>query len=153
LTVPSSSPKTSRMLTARKIQRAWARDLQLVSVILLAVQLLSLAHLLSARHITCPEHGDIMHVESSTGKMSSGSASDAEVPLRPALASSESTASPEHHHCLVCAEANRRCLLAGPTQMCIAPVLVVGSAHAIATASFAPIELLLLSPKNSPPSA
>jgi hypothetical protein len=137
------------MLTTRKIARARARGLRLVSQILLAIQLLSLGHLLSARHITCPEHGDIMHVESSAGALP---APGTDVPIRPALASSGSTAGADHHHCLVCADANRRCLLAGPAEACVTPVFIACEAHPVATVFRAPIDLILLAPKSSPPS-
>ena len=138
------------MLTTRTILRARARDLRLVSHILLAVQLFAIGHLFFVRHVTCPEHGDIMHVEPAAGMRVEPAA---DVPIRPVLASGESTAGPEHDHCLVCAEAKQRGLVAGPTPTCAAPVLVGHSALVVATISFAPIDLLLLSPKNSPPSA
>lgn len=141
------------MLTARKIARARARDLQLVSLILLTAQLLSFGHLLSAGHATCPEHGDIIHIEHAEGTSTSASASHNDAPVRPSLAAAETAMGADHDHCLVCATANRRCLVAGPAQALAACVFVTHVFHAVASASFAPIDLILLSPKNSPPSA
>jgi hypothetical protein len=139
------------MATTRKITRVRARDLRLVSHILLALQLLSIGHLFFVRHVTCPTHGDIMHVEHPAAI--SPAAEGADLPIRPVLASSEDTAGPEHDHCLVCSHDGRRVVLTGPTLTCAAPTLVVRSVQVEATAFFAPIDLLLLSPKNSPPSA
>ncbi len=141
------------MLTARRIARARARDLHLVSLVLLAAQLLSFGHLFSVRHVTCAEHGDIAHIERAHGQSHDPSAVEASVPPRPSLTSTTAKIGAEHSHCLVCSEANRRCLLTGPAQACTAPSLVVAASHAVAIAACSPIELLLLSPKNSPPSA
>jgi hypothetical protein len=139
------------MSTTRKITRARARDLRLVCHVLLALQLLSIGHLFFVRHVTCPDHGDIMHVEHPAGISQAGEGAD--LPIRPVLVSTEDIAGPEHDHCLVCAHADRRCVVPGPTLACAAPTLVGRSVQAAAATSFAPIDLLLLSPKNSPPSA
>jgi hypothetical protein len=125
----------------------------MVSHILLAVQALSLGHLLAARHITCPQHGDIMHVEVWAETTTVRSTEGADAPRTSALAPNEATAGAEHHHCLVCADNSRGCLLSGPAHTCVAPLLITRDAHRAPPAGFAPIELLLLSPKNSPPSA
>lgn len=141
------------MLAANRIPRARARDLRLVGLVLLAAQLLSFAHLFFVRHVTCTEHGDIMHVEHAHGQAHDPSALNRDVPLRPSLEEPPAGMGAEHSHCLVCAEANRRCLLTGPAQACAAPVFEALALRASTHASFAPIDLLILSPKNSPPSA
>lgn len=138
------------MLT-RRITRARARGLQLVSQILLAVQLLSLGHLLSSHHVTCLEHGDIIHVEHS--ETTSPGQVDAEVLVRRSISPAAPAADAEHDHCQVCADANRRYLLTGSAPTFAHYVSVAHVVHDSATVGFAPIELILLSPKNSPPLA
>lgn len=146
------SPKTSPMPT-RRITRARARGLQLVSQILLVVQLLSLGHLLSSQHVTCLEHGDIVHVDHSEATSPNLADADDEALLRHSLSPAAPAAGAEHEHCRVCADTSRRCLLTGPTPTFAHHVTVTQMGHAGVAVGFAPIEIILLSPKNSPPSA
>ncbi len=141
------------MLPAANNPRMRARGLRLVSQILLAVQVLSLGHLLSVRHITCPEHGDIIHVEHSAGALSEMLTTGTVALVQHSVAAVEPTAGAEHDHCLVCVDTHRRCLLTGPAQAFAQPVLVVDVVHATPTSLVTPIDLILLSPKNSPPTA
>jgi hypothetical protein len=141
------------MLTARKIARFRAQDLRLVSQMLLVIQLLSLGHLLTVAHITCPEHGDIIHVEPSDSRSHAQSGEDETAPITRSVAAAEPMVGAEHDHCLVCAQANRRCLLTGPAQTFAFHLFITRAAHTLPTVPFAPIALILLSPKNSPPSA
>jgi hypothetical protein len=152
LTCLPLSPKTSPMPT-RRITRARARGLQLVSQILLALQIFSLGHLLSSQHVTCPEHGDIIHIEHSETTSPSQVAADGEGLVRRSVAPAGPAADTEHDACRVCADTSRRCLLTGPTPTFAHHVSVAPVVHARGTVGFAPIDLILLSPKNSPPAA
>lgn len=149
LTGPLSSPKTCPMLSTGKTVRARARGLRLVSQILLAVQILSFGHLLSSSHVTCPEHGDIIHVQraeaTATPKL------DADV--LDSMAATETVSDADHDSCLACVDANRRHLLIGPTQPITSHQLVVTLLPVARSAFFSPVDLILLSPKNSPPLA
>lgn len=151
LTWPRSSPKNTAMRSTGSV--AAPRSLRLTSQILLAIQVLSLGHLLSARHLTCPLHGDIIHV-----------AHLAETPLAPSdegpagclqrsIAAGESSVDADHDHCLACIDTNKRGLPAAAGQSLASEVIVVGLADASRAAVVAPVDLVLLAPKNSPPSA
>jgi hypothetical protein len=141
------------MLTTRRPARARAQALRLVSQILLAVQLLSLGHLFSVGHTTCPEHGDIVHVEHSAEATSASLAAARDVTRGSYIAPTKTSVTAELAHCLVCAESNRRCLLTIPAQTSCLQGLVVTSPHSVSTEAFASVDLILLSPKTSPPLA
>jgi hypothetical protein len=140
------------MLSAGDI-RSRSHGLRLVSQILLAMQILSLGHLLLVRHVTCPEHGDIVHVEDSAAAEPDRFVVGMGAPLQHSMGATEPAAAAEHNHCLMCVDANRRCLLTSPAQTCTDRVLAVRVIRDVTTAFFAPVDLILLSPKNSPPSA
>ncbi len=65
----------------------------------------------------------------------------------------ESSAEAEHDHCLACMDASRRYLLTGPSQPVLVRQVHVISVPATRSTFSAPVDLILLSPKNSPPSA
>jgi len=141
------------MLPTDNVMHGRARGLRRVSQILLGVQILSLGHLLSVRHVTCPEHGDIIHAQASAG-MPAGQLDAGMGALRQhSLAPSEPAAKADHEHCLACVDADHRLLLAGPARAFGDHVFAVSMVDAATTASCTPIDLILLSPKNSPPSA
>jgi hypothetical protein len=137
------------MLSTGQTLRARGRGLRTVSQILLAIQILSFGHLLTVRHLTCLEHGDIIHVEQSAAKLEVGTHAS----RQPSLAAAESSVGADHEHCLVCVDANRRSLLAVPEKAFAHHGFGVSVAHAATTTFFTPVDLILLSPKNSPPSA
>ncbi len=130
------------------------RGLRTISQILLAVQVLSFGHLLLVHHVTCPEHGDIIHVAPSTA---AASARGDSIPVStlPALAAEgRQLVDGDHEACVICIDTSRRYALlplaiSTPVHRSIAVALVSHSR----TASLAPFDLILLSPKNSPPAA
>jgi hypothetical protein len=141
------------MLSTGKAVRARARGLWLVSQILLAIQILSFGHLLSSRHVTCLEHGDIIHVRHAERAALGTPDPGARGSAWHSMAATESSAEAEHDHCLACADAGRRYLLIGSAQPVVVPQILVSSIRSARSAFFAPVDLILLSPKNSPPLA
>lgn len=135
-----------------KALRARARGLRLISQILLAVQLLSFGHLLSIRHVTCLEHGDIIHLQraETPPNKADGRATGAS---SHSMEATESAAEAEHDHCLACMDASRRYLLTGPTQPVFVCQVFVSPVPTARSTFSAPVDLILLSPKNSPPLA
>jgi hypothetical protein len=140
------------MLSSGKAVRAHARGLWLASQILLAIQILSFGHLLSSRHVTCLEHGDIIHLRHAEAAAPGTPDPNARGDGRHSMAA-ESSVEAEHDHCLVCADASRRYLLIGPAQPMVVPQILASSVRTARSAFFTPVDLLLLSPKNSPPLA
>jgi hypothetical protein len=140
------------MLSTGKDMRARARGPRLIGQILLAVQILSLGHLLSVSHVTCLEHGDVIHVQYAGAPTGTGE-SDRTAPLDQSIVVAEPGAAIDHDHCLVCVDANRRGIVGGQSQVSFDCVPVVEGVYVARTAFAAPVDLILLSPKNSPPSA
>jgi hypothetical protein len=123
------------------------------STLLLAAQLLTLGHLLIVRHTICPEHGEAIH---------SGSPSEARALHRtheggvadPALGGGAPPAEHAHDHCLAQANTRERFALLPVPELIPAPLLVAATFPSLAGVSMAPaVAVLLLAPKNSPPSA
>ena len=114
----------------------------------LAGQLSSFTHLLLVRHATCPEHGELVHLEQPTTRLAPRAVDDAE----PYVALAAEVADHDHDHCLVCS-ARRE---ARPAQ-------AVGAALKVAArwlearpfkhgpSSRCGAEVLRLAPKSSPP--
>jgi hypothetical protein len=132
--------------------RRWPRGLGLVSQILLAVQVISLGHLLAVRHVTCPEHGDIIHVSPSpafvVAALPPGGGPDR------ATVAAAVVDSGDHEHCQACVDHGRRAVLPPPAA-CDLRLAGVPTARACPTETdpYAALDLILLSPKNSPPTA
>jgi hypothetical protein len=141
------------MLSTGKAVRARARGLRLISQILLAVQILSFGHLLSTSHVTCHEHGDIIHVQHAATTVSRDVDADARGSAQHSMGGAESSAEADHDHCLACLDAGRRYLVLVPAQPVVAHQVLVGVLHTVRSAFSAPVDLILLSPKNSPPLA
>ena len=137
-------PPTGEIVPAR------ARGLRQVSGFLLAVQILSFGHLLLVRHVTCPEHGDFIHVQRSSFGPATA---DAGSVLQRSILATEPCVDAEHDHCLACVETNRRALLSGPPQVLEHHAFAVSALRGSRAAFFAPIDLIRLSPKSSPPLA
>jgi hypothetical protein len=153
LTQPLSSPKNMPMLSTGNSAGERAGGLRLTSQILLALHVLSLGHLLSVRHLTCPQHGDIIHVEHSaeTSPAQVDAGWFGSLPM--SIAATEPALDTDHDHCLACVDTNTRSLPIAAAHSLGSEVVTIGVFHANRAAFFAPVDLILLSPKNSPPSA
>ena len=123
----------------------------MAGVFLLAVQVLSLGHLLVVHHVTCPEHGEVIHTSHGAATPPGGANPGAARAVEHSIVASEPSKATDHDHCLACVEANRRALLSGPDQTFAHQPFVISVVHATETAFTAPIDLILLSPKGSPP--
>ena len=147
------SPKNTLMLSTGNLAGATPRRLRLTSLILLALQVLSLGHLLSVRHVTCLQHGDIVHVAQSAARSLTRVTQGRVGWLQVSVAATEATLDADHDHCLACVDTDRRSLAIAAGQSLGNDVVAVGALGASRTTFFAPVDLILLSPKNSPPSA
>ena len=122
------------------------------SYLLLATQILSLGHLLLARHITCPKHGDVVHAEQPHEGTSTGLAKVKDSSAQPALANEATRVRNEHDHCRILTNTRERFALLPPVREPAASVeFSFSSSPAPAVAPYAPVDLIVLSPKNSPP--
>ncbi len=119
-----------------------------LAAMFLAAQVSSFTHELLVQHVTCAEHGELIHVD--------GSVAPAALP--PLETSALTSALPGlttghgHEHCLACTARREQLILSGPSATLPGPVAskaVVG----VARGSFSPlpVALLRLAPKNSPP--
>ena len=121
-----------------------------LAVVCLAGQLSSVAHLVQVGHVTCAEHGELVHAEESAPDIGRPTpASDATLPSY----APESAAPPAHghDHCLVAGLRRDVCLVqeSGPASVAQDEGRTVTPACDVARgASFA---LFRLAPKNSPP--
>jgi hypothetical protein len=141
------------MLLTGKSVRARARGMRLASVFVLAVQVLSFGHLLLVHHVTCPEHGEVIHTSHSAAALPGRANWDTAGAVQHSIAATEPSEGDDHDHCLACVESNRRTVLSEPAQALAHHTFVISVAGATTrTAFFAPIDLILLSPKSSPPS-
>jgi hypothetical protein len=141
------------MLSTGNLAGAAPRRLRLTSLILLALQVLSFGHLLLVRHVTCLQHGDIVHVTRAAGMSPTPATKERVGWLQVRVAASETTLDADHDHCLACVDTDRRSLAIAAGQSLGDSVVAVGAVCGIRTTFFAPVDLILLSPKNSPPSA
>lgn len=131
--------------------RAGRPAMHATSLLLLAAQLLSFGHLLVVRHVTCAEHGDIVD---------SGHPHEAlhrqPVAAKEAfhLGAVQGTAPAEaaHDHCFVCSNTKERFALLSPDRQAGSRVEVsLPILSSFDLGPFVPIDLIALSPKNSPP--
>ena len=141
------------MLSTGNLAGAAPRRLRLTSLILLALQVLSFGHLLSVRHVTCLQHGDVVHVTHAAGTSPTPAAKGRVGWLQVGGVANETTLDADHDHCLACVDTDRRSLAIAAGQSLGNDLVAVGALGASRTTFFAPVELILLSPKNSPPSA
>jgi len=149
LTLTHSSPKNNPMPSKGDSSRVRGLGMSATSYFLLAAQLLSLGHLLTVHHVTCPEHGGVIHAEQPHEALY-GPGDDAS--CRRSVERKVPRAESVHDHCLVCTSTHERFALLPPA---CHPMASVEVALLIPTASesgpFAPVDLIALSPKNSPP--
>lgn len=134
---------------------AWERAAYRVLVVVVAVlclssQLASFTHMLCVRHVTCPEHGELIDVPA----VAVGAP---HAPAAESIASDSGQAAHAHDHCLVAAIAAQAMAPSSPPTRCegaAGPVqrtterVVARPEPVPAPASIA---LLLLAPKSSPP--
>jgi hypothetical protein len=116
--------------------------------------MLSFGHLVFVRHVTCPEHGDLMDSGHAHEALSApAGVAEASVSL-PAVASALLQAESGHDHCLVCTTTRERFVLLplkGTRAESVAlPVAFIAT---VAASPFSPVAVIVLSPKNSPPAA
>jgi hypothetical protein len=124
------------------------------SYLLLAAQILSLGHLLLVRHATCPEHGDVTHFGQPNEAPPAQPVADEGCSSRGSTLTAAPRAESGHDHCLVCTLTHERFALLPPVGAS-AESIDLGSplippSHA---SPVAPVSVIVLSPKNSPPSA
>jgi hypothetical protein len=147
------SPKNTPMLSRGNLAGAAPRSLRLTSLILLAMEVLSLGHLLLVRHVTCLQHGDVVHVAQSARGPLTQVVEDRLGWTQVSVAATETTLHADHDHCLAYLDTDRCSVAFAARQSLGSDVGVVGAVCGSQTPFFAPVELLLVSPKNSPPSA
>ena len=149
LTLTHSSPKNSSMPSKGNSSRVRGLGMSATSYFLLAAQLLSLGHLLTVHHVTCPEHGGVIHAGQPHEALHG---LDANAACRRSMERTAPRAESVHDHCLVCTSTHERFALLPPA---CHPRASIEVALPIPPSSesgpFAPVELIVLSPKNSPP--
>jgi hypothetical protein len=113
--------------------------------------ILGYAHMLSVGHATCPEHGELLHVEAAG--MGGPAAPPSDAPTESGVASDSSLASEshDHDHCGVISARKTQAAVKS-----VGPALPVATPQPLrlarqSTSEYAPIALYVLAPKNSPP--
>jgi hypothetical protein len=125
--------------------------MRVTSYLLLAAQLLSLVHMLMVRHSMCPEDGDIIHIERPHAILAARPCDEVFWSRLP-VAGSAPQAEQGHDHCLTCTSASERFALVPPAQKSAIAVKLVTPLAPIWVANLgAPIAVIVLAPKNSPP--
>ena len=123
-----------------------------ISFLLLAVQLMSVGHQLLVHHVTCPEHGDVVHVGQAHEDQHAQSAAGEAAWGRSSMEGTAPWADSGHDHCLICTITHERFALFPPSSQPLVSIAVAVSLPPSADAcTFAPVDLIALSPKNSPP--
>jgi len=131
--------------------RAHRPAMHAASLLLLAAQILSLGHLLVARHVTCAEHGDIID-SGQADELLHGQPVAQHASHIGAIRATAPQAEGAHDHCLAYSNTKERFALlaperqAGPIARAALPIL-----PSFELGPFVPIDLIALSPKNSPP--
>ena len=132
--------------------RARWSGMHAISFLLLAVHLMSLGHQLSVSHLTCPEHGDIIHAGQPHEALRGQWAAGEDAWGRLSSAGAAPRADSGHDHCLLCTITHERFALFPPaSQRLVSVEVAVSLPHSSDTGPLAPVDLLALSPKNSPP--
>ncbi len=150
LTPPYSSPKNIAMRKTGHSGRVRAPGMRAASFLLLAAQILTLGHLLVVRHVTCPEHGDIIHAGQPA--LHGQHSVDEDASGRRSIEGTVPRAESVHDHCFVCTSTHERFALLPPTRQATSSFEVALPIPPPSESSpFAPVDLIVLSPKNSPP--
>jgi hypothetical protein len=127
-------------------------SMRATSTLLLAAQLLALGHLLVVRHTICPEHGEAIHSESPSDAQTLGSSHEGAA-ADSTLGAGAPTAEHAHGHCLALANTRERFVPLPAPDVMPGPLLVAATLPSLAIVDAAPaVAVLLLAPKNSPPS-
>jgi hypothetical protein len=124
-----------------------------LTVLCLAGQLGSFAHVL-ARHVTCVEHGEVIHPDDARRVQTTAAGSDnlARADVRTYRASPIDRAIHGHDHCLISSHRRERLTLdALPHSTPIDPPLPVRFGVERDAEPASGVALFLLAPKNSPP--
>jgi hypothetical protein len=141
------------MPSADNSGRAQRPGMRATSYLLLAAQLLSLVHVFVVRHIMCPEDGDVIHTAVPHETLSARPFNEASSPRSPSA-----DAAPQvehgHDHCLTCTSTSKRFALVQPAQTSATAVaLATPLAPSSVPGLVAPVAVIVLAPKNSPPAA
>jgi hypothetical protein len=114
----------------------------------LATHVVGILHVLTVRHATCPDHGEVIHGDSAVV---------AEAPVLPGKAARDATraeAEETDEHCLLMATRRRELAGLAPGHV---PALFAPTASALEAtpvlATVTPRALLRLAPKTSPPAS
>ena len=122
------------------------------STLLLAAQLATLGHLLIVRHTICPEHGEAIHAASPSAQALR--ASPEGLVSGPALGGGATPAEHADDHCLARANTRERFALLPIPEAITGALLATATLPSRSSVAVAPaVAVLLLAPKNSPPSA
>ena len=139
-----------RATGSRRVRRA---SMRATSTLLLVAHFMALGHLLIGRHTICPEHGEAIHSESPSDAQAPGSSHEGASADR-TLGAGAPPAAHAHDHCLACTNTRERFALLPALDSMRGVLFVVTTRPSPATVDAAPaVAVLLLAPKNSPPSA
>jgi hypothetical protein len=131
-----------------RVQRPGMRA---TSYLVLAAQLLSLVHMLVVRHSMCPEDGDVIHTAESIETLSARPSNEASSSDSPS-AGAAPQAEHGHDHCLTCTSTSERFALVPPAQTSAAAIeIATPLAPSLVPGLIAPVAVIVLAPKNSPP--
>jgi hypothetical protein len=131
-----------------------SRGLKLASHVLLALQLMSLSHLLLVHHVMCPQHGEILHAPHAQPVTPAERVQALGSPLRRSASGAEPSVQQHHDKCCLCADSNSRAVVFPPSAHSLPSLaLAIGLLGHTQRAFHAPVDLILQSPKNSPPTA
>jgi hypothetical protein len=123
------------------------------STLLLAAQLLTLGHLLIVRHAMCPEHGEMIH-SGPPGAVQAMGPTREDAAVDPALDGGAVPSEHAHDHCLAQANTRERFAMLPALDLLPGSLLVPTTGPTLSCVALAPaVAVLLLAPKNSPPSA
>jgi hypothetical protein len=128
-------------------------SMRATSILLLSAQLLTLGHLLIVRHTVCPEHGEALH-SSAHSETQALPPTHEDATSDAALDSGAAPADHAHDHCLAQANTRERFALLPALDSMPVPLLLAATLPSLSAVGVAPaMAVLLLAPKNSPPSA
>jgi hypothetical protein len=124
-----------------------------ISALLLSAQFLALGHLLIVRHTICPEHGEMIH-SGPSGAVQAMRPIRAGAAVDPALDGGAVPSEHAHDHCRALANTRERFAMLPALDLMPGSLLVATTGPTLSYVALAPaVAVLLLAPKNSPPSA
>jgi hypothetical protein len=118
-----------------------------LAAICLGGQLSSVAHLVQVGHVTCAEHGELVHAEA--GGAEPAPASDSALPAYAPV--SAPPPAHGHEHCLVAGLRRDFCVIHDSAPAAVAPDERPIAGPEVDATRVAPFALFRLAPKNSPP--